>query len=126
MNAKHIDIENYKPKSFVMMKSKSGVFGEKDIERLAKRFKILSEPSRLKILRSLFNGEKCVSEIIDTTGMLQANVSKQLKILQKDGILSCRASGLQRYYTVLDPTILHICSILCGHENNTPNNADKK
>lgn len=89
------------------------IYSYNDIKQLAKKFKILSEESRLKILRSLFHGEKCVTEIIDTTGLMQANVSKQLKILQSNKLLKCRASGLLRYYSVIDPTILKICNILC-------------
>lgn len=94
-------------------------FDDEEIEILAKKFKILSEPSRLKILRSLFNGEKCVSEIIEGTGLLQANVSKQLKILLSHGVLHCRPEGLQRFYSVTDPTLLKLCNLLCGelHKN---------
>ena len=90
------------------------IFDEEEINTLAKRFKILSEPSRLKILRSLFSGEKCVTDIIEITGLLQANVSKQLKILTTSGILTCRPEGLQRFYSVTDPTVLQICNTLCG------------
>jgi DNA-binding transcriptional ArsR family regulator len=89
------------------------IYSYDDIEQLAKKFKILSESSRLKILRSLFQGEKSVTEIIESTGLMQANVSKQLKILQSNNFLKCRASGLLRYYSVIDPTTLKICNILC-------------
>ncbi len=91
------------------------VFGESQVEILARRFKILSEPSRLKILRCLFSGELCVGDIIKDTGLMQANVSKQLKILTENGILGVRREGLQRYYKVVDHTVLQICNLLCGH-----------
>jgi DNA-binding transcriptional ArsR family regulator len=93
-------------------------FTDEEIEHLAAKFKILSEPSRLKILRSLFSGEKCVSEIIEITGLLQANVSKQLKILQKNGIVDSRPQGLQRYYQLIDFTVLSICNVLCVESPN--------
>ena len=93
-------------------------FSDEEIRHLSERFKVLSEPSRLKILRSLFDGEKCVTEIIDATGLMQANVSKQLKILQKNGIVDSRAVGLQRIYSVKDFTVLKICNIFCGISNN--------
>ncbi len=89
-------------------------FSDTEINNLAERFKVLSEPSRLKILRSLFDGEKCVTEIIELTGLMQANVSKQLKILQKNGVVESRAEGLQRFYCVKDFTVLKICNIFCG------------
>lgn len=85
-----------------------------EIEFVAHRFKILSETSRLKILRSLFDGEKSVSEIIEKTGLLQANVSKQLRILQNNGIVTCRPDGLMRYYKLSDFTVQKICHAVCG------------
>lgn len=91
-------------------------FSDLEIEHLAKKFKILSEPSRLKILRSLFSGEKCVTDIINETGLLQANVSKQLKILQESGILDSRSQGLQRFYSVVDFNVLQICNVICSKE----------
>ncbi len=93
-------------------------FSDSEIIHLAERFKVLSEPSRLKILRSLFDGEKCVTEIIESTGLMQANVSKQLRILQNNGIVESRADGLQRFYCVKDFTVLKICNIFCGIGNN--------
>ena len=89
------------------------MLNDNEIEVLASRFKILGEASRMKILRSLFTGEKCVGEIIDETGLMQANVSKQLKLLTSDGILEYRAEGLRRIYKVIDPTVKEICNILC-------------
>lgn len=93
-------------------------FTDSDIDHLSKKFKILSEGSRLKILSSLFDGEKCVSDIIEETGLMQANVSKQLGILQKQGILDNRTEGLKRYYRVVDFTILQICNVLCAPNHN--------
>ncbi|MBX3043545.1 MAG: winged helix-turn-helix transcriptional regulator [Candidatus Kapabacteria bacterium] len=87
---------------------------DSEIEHVAQRFKILSEGSRLKILRSLFDGEKSVSEIIERTGLLQANVSKQLRILQNNGIVNCRPEGLMRYYKLTDFTVQKICHAVCG------------
>ncbi len=90
-------------------------FSDIELRQLADKFKILSEASRLKILRSLFVGEKCVTEIVKDTGMMQANVSKQLGMLQNGGILKCRQVGLQRFYSLTDDTIIKICKILCQH-----------
>jgi DNA-binding transcriptional ArsR family regulator len=84
------------------------------VKNLAIRFKVLSEESRLKIIRALFEGEKSVNEIINDTGLLQANVSKQLKILESNRIVSCRPQGLQRFYSIIDLTVLNICTIMCN------------
>lgn len=88
-------------------------FDDKELELMADRFKMLSECSRLKIIRSLFNGEKSVTGIVESSGLLQANVSKQLKLLQNHGIVECRPEGLLRYYRLVDFTIKRICSVVC-------------
>lgn len=90
---------------------------DKEIGLLAGRFKILAEPSRLKILRSLFDGERSVNDIVEATGLLQANVSKQLKLLANENILICEQKGLKRYYSISDTTVVQICRLICGSEN---------
>ncbi len=94
------------------------LYTDSEIAHLAGKFKVLSEPSRLKILRSLFTGEKCVTAIIEATGLLQANVSKQLKILAKNNIVSSRPDKLQRFYSLKDFTILQICGVICPVEKD--------
>lgn len=96
---------------------KKKVFTDEELKRLSAVFKVLSEVSRLKILRCLLEGEKCVTEIINATGLMQANVSKQIKIMQEAGILECRPAGLQRFYRIVDPSIVKICEIVCKHRN---------
>ena len=63
------------------------------LQMIADRFKVLSEPMRLKILHSLWDGERTVGEIITETAGLQANVSKHLGILQQAGLVSRRKDG---------------------------------
>lgn len=91
-----------------------GALSDDNLLNLATKFKVLSEPSRLRIVRTLIPGEKCVTDIINDTELMQANVSKQLKILQQAGILTCKPIGLKRYYSLTDTTVLQICQMLCG------------
>lgn len=88
-------------------------FTDSDLKLMTEKFKMLSKHSRLKIIRALFDGEKNVTEIINETGLMQANVSKQLKLLQNAGIVKCRPDGLLRYYSISDPTIKNICAAIC-------------
>ena len=85
------------------------------LERVAQRFKILSEPLRLQILNLLMvHGELCVSELVEALGQNQANVSKHLNLMAKEGILSRRKEGLKIYYKIQDPSIQGICMLVCG------------
>lgn len=78
-------------------------------EFLANRFKLLSEPTRLRILEVICSKEHKVSEICERTGLQQANVSKQLQLLKTAGVVACRRVGTCRYYRVIDQELLHLC-----------------
>ncbi len=87
------------------------------LSQVADYFKVLSEVSRLQVLCCLKSGEKNVSEIIEATGMGQANVSKHLKILSQSGILHRQPRGTSVYYQVNDPLIFELCQLVCDRLN---------
>lgn len=80
---------------------------------VANFFKMLSEPSRLQIVCTLKSEPCSVSEIIQQTGLGQANVSKHLKLLSQAGIVSREASGVSAYYKIATPNIFKLCEIVC-------------
>ena len=81
---------------------------------LAERFKVFSEPMRLKLVYSLMDGEKSVSQLVRDTGGLQANVSKHLGMLLDAGVVGRRKQGLHTYYKVTDTSVYEICDLMCG------------
>ena len=56
-------------------------------------FKALADPTRLKILECIKDGEKCICEIIPYTGKSQPNVSQHLKVMKHAGIIDERKDG---------------------------------
>lgn len=84
------------------------------LEKVAERFKALSEPMRLRLLYGLMNGEKTVSELVRETGGVQANVSKHLSVLLDAGILGRRKQGTSSYYRIVDESIFELCDLVCG------------
>ena len=81
---------------------------------VAERFKVLSEPMRLRLLYALMDGEKSVSELVRETGSAQANVSKHLLVLLDAGILGRRKQGTSSYYRIADESIFELCDLVCG------------
>ncbi|MGB3494867.1 MAG: metalloregulator ArsR/SmtB family transcription factor [Elainellaceae cyanobacterium] len=79
---------------------------------VADYFKVLSEISRLQVLCSLKSGSKNVTEIIEETGLGQANVSKHLKILAQAGIVSRTPQGVSVYYEIAEPFIFELCELV--------------
>jgi len=75
------------------------------IERQVKVFKALGDPTRLKILKMLAKCEKCVCEIIPSTGKSQPTTSAHLKILHEAGLVKSRKEGLSVYYRLADESV---------------------
>ena len=84
------------------------------LDQLAERFKALAEVSRLTILSTLHGGELSVGELVEETGLGQANVSKHLDVLRRYGFVAKRKEGLNVFYRVADADVFRICDIMCG------------
>ena len=70
------------------------------LELRAKIFKALGHPSRLKMVESLFEGERCVCELQALVGSDISTVSKHLNILKEAGILQDERRGTNIYYSL--------------------------
>jgi ArsR family transcriptional regulator len=81
---------------------------------IARRFAVLSEPMRLRLLHALFDGERSVNTLVEATGGTQANISRHLQTLADAGLLARRKEGLQVFYSIADPSIFPLCELVCG------------
>jgi len=79
------------------------------IDAISSRFKLLSEPMRLKILRTLCDQEHTVQEIVNDINASQANISKHLALMYESGIVSRRKEGLKCYYRIADESVIYSC-----------------
>ena len=84
------------------------------LELIANRFKILSEPIRLRMLHELQDGEKSVTQLTESVETSQPNVSKHLKILQDAGVVKRNQQGNTVYYSIADNSIFTLCETVCG------------
>jgi len=84
------------------------------LEIVARRFAVLAEPVRLRLIQALFDGEKNVTELVAATEGTQANISRHLQTLMAAHILARRKEGLQVFYRIADPTIPKLCELVCG------------
>lgn len=82
-------------------------------ELVAKRFRALGEPMRLRILQALEDGEKPVGEIVDLLEASQPNISKHLKALCQEGLVNRRREGLNVCYSIADPMVFKLCALIC-------------
>jgi DNA-binding transcriptional ArsR family regulator len=87
---------------------------EELVELIARRFRAIGEPLRIRLLDTLRGGEATVNELADAVGASQQNVSKHLTVLADAGILDRRKDGTRVYYAIADEHVLDLCEEVCG------------
>lgn len=79
----------------------------------ASLFRVLSAPMRLKIIKSLCENEKNVSELLEEIETTQPNMSQHLHTLYASGILDKRREGVQIHYRIVDERVAQLCKMVC-------------
>jgi len=85
------------------------------LELIAERFRVLAEPARLQLMTSMRGQELTVGELVERTGLGQANASKHLQLLRAHGFVDRRKEGLFVYYRIADPEVFQLCEVMCDH-----------
>ncbi|MGH3141974.1 MAG: ArsR/SmtB family transcription factor [Gaiellales bacterium] len=81
---------------------------------IARRFRVIGEPMRIRLLDSLREGEATVGELAEALAASQQNVSKHLGVLADAGIVGRRKQGNHVYYRVVDEGVFALCEEVCG------------
>jgi DNA-binding transcriptional ArsR family regulator len=84
------------------------------VELIARRFRAVGEPMRIRLLDHLRDGEATVGELSDALSASQQNISKHLAVLADAGILGRRKDGTHVYYRIVDEGVLTLCEDVCG------------
>jgi DNA-binding transcriptional ArsR family regulator len=84
------------------------------VELIARRFRVLGEPMRIRLLDRLRQGEATVLELAGAVGASQQNVSEHLQVLLEAGIVARRKDGNHGYYSIADATVFALCEDVCG------------
>lgn len=90
---------------------------EETLYRLAELFKVFGDPTRIRILYTLFGQELCVQDIANALSMTQSAISHQLRILKQMSLVKFRRDGKTIYYsladdhvtTIMDQGLEHVC-----------------
>jgi len=89
---------------------------EASLELVARRFRILGEPFRLRLLQQLERREQTVGELVDSLDATQSNVSKHLHLLYDAGLVARRRDGNSIFYSIGDPIVFDLCRLVCNSE----------
>jgi DNA-binding transcriptional ArsR family regulator len=95
------------------LKTNASVQPDQVFELAAELFNVLSAPMRLKIIKSVCDREKNVSELLSEINTTQPNMSQHLNTLYKAGILGKRREGVQIYYRIVDRRVTDLCRSVC-------------
>jgi ArsR family transcriptional regulator len=85
------------------------------VEGLAETFRVLGDPTRVRILDVLSSGELCVCDIASLIGISESAVSHQLRLLRGMRLVRPRRAGRQVYYAVDDHHILELLKQAMTH-----------
>ncbi|MHB8658151.1 MAG: ArsR/SmtB family transcription factor [Solirubrobacteraceae bacterium] len=84
-------------------------------ELIARRFAVLAEPMRVRLLDALHaGGEASVSELAMSLGATHANVSKHLQLMLGERMVARRREGSKAYYRLVDPSLTRLCEEMCA------------
>lgn len=95
-----------------MSNGKKLLLGDAELADVARHFKLLGEPMRLKILQAVCDRPRTVTAIVAAVGATQANVSKHLALLAAAGIVTRQKDGQFVYYGIRDPLTLKLCELV--------------
>lgn len=89
-------------------RAKERMPNEENIERVCNTFRVIGEPSRMKIVLALLQGEMCVYHIVEACGGTQSAVSHQLRVLKDNRIIKSRRDGQNVLYSIADEHIVKL------------------
>lgn len=97
--------------------AKENITNDTSICNMAEFFKVLNDPTRLKIINALMLSEMCVCDICAVLGMSQPAVSHHLKVLRQSKLIKYRRDGKITYYSLDDEHIKPIFNQCLDHVN---------
>jgi DNA-binding transcriptional ArsR family regulator len=87
---------------------------EQLVELIARRFRVLGEPTRIRLLDLLRERDATVTELHEALGASQQNVSKHLGVLLQAGIVRRTKQGTSARYAIADEGVFALCEDVCG------------
>jgi DNA-binding transcriptional ArsR family regulator len=97
--------------------AQSRALPEGDLELLAAVFRLLGDPTRLRLLHALLEaGELCVCDLAAATGILEATVSQSLRLLRASEVVSSRRDGRLVYYRLVDDHVRMLLVLTREHQ----------
>ena len=88
---------------------------DKEIEALSAFLKMMGDPTRIKMMCIMSQGEMCVQDIACALGMTKSAISHQLSGLRDSGIVKSRREGKNVFYSIDDEHVNAVLEIAMTH-----------
>lgn len=98
-------------------RAKERILAQGEMEKICNLFRLLGEPSRLKVVLALLEGESCVCHLVEACGGTQSGMSHQLRILKDNGVVKARRVGQKMLYSLADGHIVKIVELARAHKD---------
>ena len=85
------------------------------LEQVADYFRTLSEPTRLRILNLLRDGERSAGELAELCGYSGANISRHMAVLVSRGLAVRESRGTSVFFRIADESVYALCDLVCGN-----------
>ena len=95
--------------------ARAHILADDKLDPLCDIFKVLSDPTRMRIILALVDSEMCVCDIAGAVECSQSNVSHQLRLMRQSGIVKFRKDGKSVYYSLDDD---HVKTIIVQAVNH--------
>ena len=99
----------------VVSDTKKKMLDTKMFVKVSNFFKIIGDPTRLKILYALDNNEMCVCDIANLLNMTKSSISHQLRLLKENGLVKSRRDGKEIYYLLDDEHVSSVVEVASKH-----------
>jgi len=96
-------------------RAREEAISQREVERLASTYKILGDPTRLRIVMALGGGEMCVCDLAAFVGVTESAVSHQLRRLRDLALVRCRRDGQMLYYSLDDDHVADLLKVGLEH-----------
>jgi DNA-binding transcriptional ArsR family regulator len=99
---------------------RSLLLGGRTVEAVSDVFKLLGDPTRVRLVDALTHGERCVCDLATLVGMTESAVSHQLRLLRAARLVRVRRSGRLAYYSLDDHHVVGLLHDTRKHVEETP------
>lgn len=107
--------EKEKEHTVTAQRARESVLSASDVERVCNIFRVLADPTRMKIVLGLMNGDMCVNHLMEVCGGTQSGVSHQLRVLRDNKIVKAKRMGQNVEYSIADKHVREIVEMGIAH-----------